>query len=71
MGERFLFVKERVSITYLQACSKYVSKLLSFIPSGEKLMLNVADANLQPATGFCHLLVLAMMDPGESVMGRL
>lgn len=34
-------------------------------------MPNVADANLLLAVRSCHLLVLAMMDPSESVMGRL
>lgn len=33
-------------------------------------MPKVADANLLLAIRSCHLLVLAMMDPSESVMGR-
>ena len=69
MGEQ-IFVYQRTDICNVFIGLQYVSKLVSSIPSREKLMPNVAAANLLPAIGFCHLLVSAVMDPSESVTGR-
>lgn len=54
-----LLIKGQIPVTCLQACSKYASKLLSFIPSREKITPKAGEGKLESTAGFCPLLLLA------------